>query len=448
LQQCLTRSPGAMISLAAGQEMKDLTIKLTQAGSISGKVTNKDGDPVRLQVQAMRMGYQSGAKRLQFYSQVQSDTEGNFAIANLPPGRYYLQAVNVTAMMFAGLTGDRQAKPSPDAEVSTYYPATTDSSRASTIEVTPGAELRGMDLQIQRERMYAVRGSLAMPPDSGPVADQILTLSAKGGQSLGFQSRPRADGTFEFRVAPGDYTLLSGQVMNGNAGAAPMLFARQELSVGAADLEGVTLTMGPGVDVTASITVEGARPEKLPFVALTAFDGGPAPGGADPGADGSVHFARKLVPGKYVLDFPRGTPGLYLKSARFANQDMIHGPADIAGGGNIDVVLSSKVAAISGTAKGAGVIVSAWPRIPRIGGGIRSASSDQSGHFEIPDLGPGDYFVAAWEDIDPGLLQDAAFLARFQGEASAVTVEEGGRASTDAKVISRDRVAAEAAKLP
>lgn len=80
--------------------------------------------------------------------------------------------------------------------------------------------------------------------------------------------------------------------------------------------------------------------------------------------------------------------------------------------------------------------------------GGRPALTDQSGAFKFQSLAPGDYYVAAWDDLDPGLAQSADFLSHFTSEASSITLAEGGQESRDLKPLPADRVAAEIAKLP
>jgi hypothetical protein len=93
-------------------------------------------------------------------------------------------------------------------------------------------------------------------------------------------------------------------------------------------------------------------------------------------------------------------------------------------------------------------VVTVWPRVPNMMVSATSVSTDQNGAFEITSLAPGQYFVAAWENIDPALLQNPDFLARFQYRATAITVEENGRAKVNPALISSKVVTEEAEKLP
>jgi hypothetical protein len=163
-------------------------------------------------------------------------------------------------------------------------------------------------------------------------------------------------------------------------------------------------------------------------------------------------------PAKYrvsVVGLPLGT---YVKSIRFGGQDAIRAPLDLTGGGTgtLEIALASKAAVVAGVVKNAagepvaGVTVTVWPKNPDASstGGLLSTTTDEKGGYEIGGLAPGDYFVAAWEDSRPGLLQDSGFPARFSSEASSISVEEGAHATSDAVLISRERIAAEVAKLP
>ncbi len=448
VKQCIDHAPGTTLVLASGQAVNDVTVKVFQQGSISGRLTGQDGDALQdWGVQALRIVYLHGVRQLQSAGGARSDADGAFAIGGLPSGRYYLRAANGAAST-AALIGDSSAKPRLETDLTTYYPSQADESRATPLDLTPGSELHGIDILARRSRVYSIRGVVSAPQTNEELSDQILSLVAKGTTLGTAPARVRSDASFEFRdVEPGTYTLRGGTAL-GNRGVDPM-FGEQEITIASTDIDGLKLTLGPGADVTGTITVEGTGPTLSPYVMLQQTEGAQVGGvSAQADAKGSFHLPRKLAPVKYSVVFPRGLGGVYVKSMRFGNQDVLHGPLDLSGGGgSIDIVLSSKVAAITGSAP-AGVVVSAWPRIPQIAGGVKVASADQNGHFEISDLGPGDYFVAAWEDIDPGLLQEASFVARFQNEASAVTLEEGGHASADTKVIARDRVAAEVAKLP
>jgi hypothetical protein len=455
-QRCSASAPGATLSLASGQELKDIVIPLVKLGSISGRLTDQDGDPApRWYVETMIESYDGGKRQIltSFTGEGRPDPEGNFTISNLPPGRYYLYAWNNSRLMLPSRFG-RQPKAS-ETDLPTYFPSEADPSRAVAVDVGPGAELHGMDIRLRRSRVYSISGSVTAPPDSGPLDHRMLSISRKGVRpgdiNLSSPSTDpiHADGTFEFRnLEPGTYVLRSGGLMGPDPPAA--LFTHGEATISSADVEGFALTMIPEINLPGAFRLEDGSTADWPVVSLVNLDDLTNSPSSPPQGSGAFTFARGLDPSTYRVHFSHLPTGTYLKSIRYGNQDAIHAPLDLTGGGGgtLDILLSSKVATVSGDVKKAGVVVTVWPRIPELDGGVKSVSTDQDGHFEISDLGPGDYYLAAWEEIDHDLLQAPTFLARFQSEVSTITVEEGARVSADAKLITRERVAAEVAKLP
>lgn len=461
-RNCIMGAPGATLMLAAGEERKAIVIKVVPHGKLTGHVTNRDGEPMqRWYVAAFRSVYSRGSRRLESVriGSTLANADGSFSIPDLPPGRYYVRAIPAGS----GLTvsGDRPGKPEPEADLPTYYPSSAGPSR--DVELSAGGEARA-EILLRRERVYCVRGAVVTPPNSGRVSDQILTLAPANDPSTDFaldfsnltmvelmsfkQTSVRADGTFEFRnVEPGNYVLLGGMTGWGNPGMAAKLFGRQDVNVGGDDVKGVKLVMAAGVNIAGTVRREDGKAGPWPSVFLRETAGRNSMPGY-PDEAGAFGFTN-LAPSQFVVNVSAVPPGLYVKSIRFGTQDAMHALLDLTGGGGgaLEVVLSSKVGSISGVVKNGAGIVALWPRTPEMMGGVRSASLDQNGRFEIGDLGPGGYFIAAFEDIDPGLRSDPAFLARFQNQAAAVDLEEGGNGAADLAVIPRARVAAEIAKL-
>ena len=125
-------------------------------------------------------------------------------------------------------------------------------------------------------------------------------------------------------------------------------------------------------------------------------------------------------------------------------------------GGALAVVLASNAADVSGMLRDAkgeamgGISITLWPKdftaaSPWIR--VRSAVTDQSGSFKFTGLAPGDYYVAAWDDAESGLLQNAGFLAGFTSDAVAVTLEESSHGTANLKLITRDKIEAGVAKV-
>ncbi len=277
-------------------------------------------------------------------------------------------------------------------------------------------------------------------------------------------------------IVPGTYVLQLGRVMAVNGNQPDNVTGRVDVNVSDANIDDLVLPLVPPPEITGTVTLEdGDIATRLNLAQNT--PGVPGPGSsvgrfalnliatenvpasvppAQVKEDGTFRF-NALGTTKYALfvALPQGT---YLKSARFAGQDVTNALIDTTSGtgGKLDLVLSSKTATVTGSVQNekgealAGVMVTLWPKIPDVSliGGSHLSFADQSGAFKFQNLAPGDYYVAAWEELDPGLAQSADFLSHLTGEANAISLAESGQESRDLKPVPADKVALEIAKLP
>jgi hypothetical protein len=479
-------SAGTQLNLAAGTELKDLTIKMTPQGVIAGRILDQDGDPVvSSQVQVMRYSYVRGRKQLQPTGAATTNDLGEYRIINLAPGHYYINAserrIFTQAQERPGHPGRTQ-----EGSITTYYPNGADAGSAAPVEVVAGGEMRGIDIRLIQAKVYTVSGKAVVA--SGPPPQAIISFIRKEDNGNlpaflnGGTSQLRPDGSFEFHnITPGPYVLQFLQAVGPNNGQPQNLTGRVEVTVGDANIEGLVLPLGPGPEITGTVRVEDgdiatllkpaqnaatrnvagtlgiAQPGRLAF-SLIAAEGGP--GGSSTAQvkeDGTFQF-NALGANKYQLNAGGLPQGTYLKSVRFAGQDVTRALIDTTSGtgGSLELILSSKAGDLAGSVQSekgesqAGATVALWPKLPdaSVTGGIRLNRTDQNGSFRFPSLAPGDYYIAAWEELDPGLAQSADFLNLFKGEASEVRLAENGHESRDVKLVPSDKVLAEIAKLP
>jgi len=55
----------------------------------------------------------------------------------------------------------------------------------------------------------------------------------------------------------------------------------------------------------------------------------------------------------------------------------------------------------------------------------RKAISDQSGHFTLRGLSPGNYTIFAWDSVDGEAYYNPEFLKSYEGQGKALQVNEG-----------------------
>src|SRR5215510_4141890 len=84
---------GINFEIAAGQKMTGVQLAMSPTGSISGRVYDKNGEPLgNAQVMAMRPVYKDGRRALTIVRLVATDDRGEYRLFWLAPGRYYVSA--------------------------------------------------------------------------------------------------------------------------------------------------------------------------------------------------------------------------------------------------------------------------------------------------------------------------------------------------------------------
>jgi protocatechuate 3,4-dioxygenase beta subunit len=401
--------------------MRDITVKLTPQSLLYGKVVDEDGDPViGAWVEVLHVSYAGGKRRLVETSNTTSQGDGSFVAANLTPGRYYLAA---------GVDRWDQATSARERDVVTYFPSTSDPSAAAPIEVSAGAEVRNLAIRIRKSRVYTVRGRVTPP------ARVTLRLDGRG-----VAAEP--DGRFEFDgVLPGAYEIQTNSSVAFYSASQEEtvrmnspLVGRAPIVVTDGDLDDVVVHVGPGVSVAGAL--KGAPSAEIALGGQT----------ARVRPDGTFAFEH-LLPEVHPLEVSGLPDGSYVKSVQFAGRPVDDWKIDLSSGegGALVIEVSPNAGEVSGVVPDSrGAVVQIWPAG---GDTARSVKADARGEFRFKSLPPGDYLVAAFQDLDDDLAQCPPFRRAFASQAAKVKVAEKGRERAEVKLIGREAIAAEAAKL-
>jgi protocatechuate 3,4-dioxygenase beta subunit len=434
---------GTLLTLEAGQKSSDLAIRLTPHGVIAGRVLDEEGEPVPYaNVQVSRQQYIQGRKQMSRANGASTNDLGEYRVFGLPPGRYYVSA---------------EARPNPmqpqaeDEYVTTWFPRTADAAAAAPIDLTPGAQLRNIDIPLARMHTVTVRGRVineAGPPPGGenaPHTNLSVMLARsnammEGGGFTRSSALVTPQGNFELRgVTPGSYFVI------GLANTAKRTVqSRTPIQVGSSNLEGIIITIRGGVPVSGQVRVEGETTKSIAAVRVSLqpaefvgiqFVALPA---QQVKQDGTFQWD-DVGADRYTVSVNGLPEGFYLKSVRSANLDVLAGGLEIAGGSPapLEVVLSPRAGQVTGTvldpktqkpaAMMTVVLVPQEKERRDRQEFYQTANTDFSGQFTFKSVTPGEYRVYAWEEADYGAWMDPDFLQPLESRGEAVSVPEGGR---------------------
>ena len=245
--------------------MTDLVFKLARTAVISGHVSDEDGEPVpQAEVMTYRASKKPGNEERND-DQVTTNDLGEFRVFDLSPGRYYI-AINYRREGPHRMSTAPESKPEPG-YLPSYYPNTTDTSKAEAISVGPGDEIRGVAF-LRPSHMVTVSGRVISAQAVAPSAWGTISLRPRGsglaqalhGINDNFQMK---DGNFVIpNVPPGSYVLAANWM---DRETREMHTARRQLDVGNSDLEGVTLMISRALIFPAG----SSSKERLPVILMT-----------------------------------------------------------------------------------------------------------------------------------------------------------------------------------
>jgi hypothetical protein len=199
--------PGTEISVAAGQFVAGIDVRLPPEGSISGNVRDQDGLPVEgmtITVSCASSRDEVFGPSLEGPTRGVTDDEGDFIVAGLLPGQCYVGAIPDPELDLAGYE-------------TAYYPAADMPEQAQLVPVKAGAGTLNIEIAVKHEPTYEIR--VIVPPGGNDPADghyTAMAIPSEGGQvrvPQQAQWRLRTAATGPDRIArlygirPGTYSI-------------------------------------------------------------------------------------------------------------------------------------------------------------------------------------------------------------------------------------------------
>ena len=443
--------PGSILTLAPSQQVKDLLFRLIPWGVIAGRILNEDGEPFPwIQVTALREAYTEGKRKLWPEAQETTNDLGEYRLFGLRPGRYFVSATYSTKNQSVVETNEASPIEDNAAEgyVPTYYPGSPDPAKAATITVKPGDEIPSVDILLQPVSAYKIRGRIYNTITHRPGKDVSIMMLPRNSRVAGsiFDFEPIVqdkDGSFVLNgILPGSYTLSAFWFDEGKS-----YVAKQNIEVGNADVEGVTLTISPGTSINGRVIWDGKPSLESDELSISPYstEQGIDFGGAARVAPNGAFTLKDVSEDTYHLSVNGMSKDSYIKAVRYGTADALYDGFAVQRGtdASLEVTLSSRGARVQGTVADADglPLAGVWAvLVPEEAHRsqmqmFKVATTDQYGHFELRGVPPGDYKLFSWEEVENGAWQDPEFLKPFEAKGEEIKLQEGDQKTASLTTI-------------
>jgi len=448
-----------MFEVAAGQYLKNMPVRLMPTAAVSGEIVDEYNDDLQnVEVTLLATETRLGQMFLRPAAKSITDDRGQYRIAGLRPGRYYLVAeyqskaaadkklvedyVSVTSSNGPQRGGEQlkviEVTPlAPDAPFTyapLFFPATGDFKQAQALHLNPGDETSANFIFITAP-VVSITGRVTNGMTGAPAP--TASVSAFWSEYMlgdGVPARvSHENAAFEIRgLAPGSYTVRASFVEGKETYA-----GEATIEVGPHGAQNVEIAALPDFDASGRVSLAG-NPRTQPGRFLIEFVGA----GLLPRVRASANFPEfkfqaQLRPEKRYHAVVRNLPeDYYLKSLAISGHQVAADNVVVSGRrGDLELVLSPDGAEIEGAlfdqkdqpARGSVLLV---PDLPDFGPPelLRRAGAGSDGKFNFRGVAPGTYRLVAFESLElTEQLNEPDFPRKIAGRGISITADEQGR---------------------
>jgi hypothetical protein len=427
-------SQGSVYRLQQPREVKDIVLRLTPGGVITGRVLDEGGEPLEhAEVALLREMFVHGQRQPASVNGFTTNDLGEFRWAGLPPGRYWLFA-----------KGHDRWAPLGEREVfePAYYPRARDPQAALPVELAAGGTERLSDFVLRRVASVRVRGRVEGASQRGARVDLLPSVAHEALYSHHYQASVDHDGRFEIQVPAGLYTV-EASCCRGRDG---QQFFRTVVDA-RSSINDLALPLRPLAKLLLRYSwAEKPKPEPE-YMSVYLWRGGFQAKGRRATRTGLAEVGGASFsigsPGDFGLEFPHVPPGWYVSSIRAGAKEVLD-TTFAAGEGDVvlDVGFSPRAAQIRGVVRapegqtlppGVTVVLapeeeSRWPLYQHV-------VAEDDGEFHFKSVRPGAYKLLAFEDLEEEAWFDAKILAAGAAQSVAVKVAEDETPSVSLALI-------------
>ena len=422
----------------------DATVKLIAEGIIYGRVENENGQPVEgIQVRAEMWQVMDGVKRLQNVARTLTDDEGQFRIAELKPGTYYVKFAGeaIGRARAYGLSRKKQNEPGYGSQ---FYPGVTDVGLATAVRIRSGSQVQ-ITQALKPEKLYEVSGVLRGTSEGKWFH---VYLTEPSGEPL--RRAPHIDqksGEFQFEGVPEGTYLLRAMGLDPNEqgpeGPRAHLTALMPIRLNR-DLTGLVLMLGRGANVEVAIEdeipVEGKETHQVEIRLVSKESRQITQALMLPPAKEdrqAPHRFERIEPGTYEVEASPNGKG-YVASLRCGDLDLLRDELTIAAGAAvppIEVKLRNDGAEldVEATENGRPAVASVvlyseeYPKKAFVEG-------VNGGKASMGNLRPGAYKVVVLKGLREVEFRDPVFMEKYLAQAKEVNLRPGEKVSVRVEV--------------
>lgn len=436
---------GRRLELRGAEHLRNVDVILPKAAAINGVVLDDSGDPAaQMWVVAARAAFRDGRRQLLGGVTTVTNDVGEFRLAGLAPGDYYVIAKE-RDMRVSDTADDRIGFET------TFHPGTAVASDAQPVRVALGQEVVNLGLTMIAARTSTITGRV-VDTSGSPVLPLRVSLGETfaspitGGNIVG-GGMSGADGRFKiFGVRPGRWILIASRSTDENAASA--------VEIGAGETREVTLVLGPGGTLAGRIVDDAGlslAADALSGIELrlaiaheTQLRGYST---TRPKADGAFEWKSLLAS---TLVRPVRLPdGFWLKAIKRGDVEITDTPVDVAHGAavsDVTIVLAKQAATLSGTVTNDGkpesdYTVVLFPEGQQSGAAlarlVRAERPDHRGSFRITNLPPGAWLAVAVDYVEDGQWLDPAYLESLRPAVTRLALEPAEQKTLDLPLIKR-----------
>lgn len=424
-----------------GPDAPPLTLKLIPESVIFGRALKPDGEPIGyLTVQLFSVEVLEGRRKVVPMNSTQTNEDGEYRIAGLKPGTYYLQAGPRFLTTWIGTPGARAREA---AYRPLFYPGVSDLSSATPLQVSAGQQLQA-DLSLNPDPVFRISGTLAGMPPSDPAGEVFprVTVLPRDNRTSAMPVQADSGNEFHAKVPAGSYIIRADiDTPQGPYGGDLPVTVQSDMS-------GLNLMVGPAPELRVEVSVQRTRAEPNPrnrtldqvnahFISQdlkgatfeNAFSGG---------------VVRGLEPGVYAVEITPLNPELYVDSAQCGGVDLLRDNL-MVGVGTPPIRVSLRddggtlVGNIASDGHGPGRSATVLIIPDRAPKQIRATVGAVGGQFVSPKLAPGDYTVVALDRVNGIEYTNPEVMSPYLANATHVSVAANSETRFTVNLVHTDK---------